>query len=66
MGGATREFYIEVLEEALGIIEPADADHLVIGGVESLAVPDPVLPRLVAQAGAARPGRAQGDRRPDA
>lgn len=38
MGGATREFYLEVLEEALGIIADARADHLVIGGLATKAL----------------------------
>jgi hypothetical protein len=33
MGAATREFYIEVLNDALRIIDDADADHLVIGSI---------------------------------
>lgn len=33
MGGATRQFYVEVLEEALGIIDAAGAEYLVIGSV---------------------------------
>jgi hypothetical protein len=33
MGGATREFHREVLEDALRILEAAGVDYLVIGGV---------------------------------
>jgi hypothetical protein len=35
MGGATREYYVNVLKEALQIIEAAEADHLVIGSAAS-------------------------------
>ena len=57
MGGATREFHVEVLGEARRIIRDAGADHLVIGGVATrslLAMPlseaedlDRVISRLV-------------------
>lgn len=33
MGGATREFYLKVVREALGVLEGAAADHLVIGSM---------------------------------
>lgn len=33
MGGATREFYLEVFRDTLRILQGAGVDHLVIGGV---------------------------------
>jgi hypothetical protein len=33
VGGATRDFYLEVLRDAIRLFEDADTDHLVIGGL---------------------------------
>jgi hypothetical protein len=38
MGGATREFFLEVLRDALRILEAARADHLVIGSLATGAL----------------------------
>ena len=38
MGGATRDFYVEVVSHALGLLEASGAGHLVIGGVATRAL----------------------------
>jgi hypothetical protein len=38
MGGATRDFYVDVLAEALSLLSARGADHLVIGGLASRAL----------------------------
>jgi hypothetical protein len=33
VGGATRDYYLEVLQDAIAVLDEAGADHLVIGGL---------------------------------
>lgn len=40
MGGATRDFYLQVLEDAIDLLEQAGADHLVIGGLATRGLLD--------------------------
>ena len=47
MGGATRDFYLEVLEDGIDLLERASADHLVIGGLATRGLLD--MPLNVAE-----------------
>jgi hypothetical protein len=40
VGGATRDFYLEVLRDAIGILDRAETDHLVIGGLATRGLLD--------------------------
>ncbi len=40
MGGATRDYYLEVLQDAINILDEADADYLVIGGLATRGLLD--------------------------
>ena len=40
VGGATRDYYLEVLRDAVRILDDADVDHLVIGGIATRGLLD--------------------------
>jgi hypothetical protein len=40
VGGATRDFYLEVLEDAIDLLDQTGADHLVIGGLATRGLLD--------------------------
>ena len=43
MGGATRDFYLAVLEDGIDLLDQAGADHLVIGGLATRGLLDEPL-----------------------